>query len=1504
MQDHAQSTILPPVRRAKRRQWGRIVARILCVVLALAALIPASIGLLVRTRWARELATVETRKVLSKLGVEARFGLELSLWPLSVTLRDVRVESSDGKGPFLTARRASARPKIFGLIAGKLVIDQVEIDKPVARVVLEGGKLRNLALDIPDTGPSKGPTRAPFSVVSASEAEIDLEIDGSRVHASEIDADVTTDDDGEGGSAFEIALRLREARTRVVRTVKGPGGDPTSAYDEDVLCRLDARARIEKKRILVRRLATFGAADLDPADETALGCDIPRNHKRFVDLSLGHLSVVLPKGKDDLPSVDGHLRVRAPLALLRRLPDAPDVDGWVSLDAELRYSAGTLLPEVSGRLEAEGIRLDRYSFARTIRSELQIRQNVVTSPLTRIEIADGVAEIRDVKVQPLAKGLPIEAGSIDVRGASFTSLMQDLGVSKHPHVTWDLDHLEVNGFRGTADPLHLDGALVGRTSNFAVFDAAVDNPARVRAVGVKEGNFNGKIAVRPSALEFQQMHVRTGKSQVDNLLVSIGFHEVLRVEVPQAKIDLAELSPIGAVVMGGTADAKVTVSGMFGDPKLEGDTTIQNFSIGELPFGNVTQAHVGLTGLTVSLRDVKAQKGKSTFEMPTAQLDFGGAAAMRMDGSVTSKALDIRDFFSVFKLEEDPRFLEIEGILETNARMHLALGGPEDLCKGGYLEVQAATNARKLNLLGEHFDEGHADLEYRWVDRQAGIEGAEIDVRSLSLTKVKKEGRAAIGSILGSVAVHRGDLRGSLVVQGFPLSRTDLLGSAAASVEGSASGVVRVGGTLSAYTVDADIGLTPVRILGAPFGGSDLHFAMNQVPSAARVTGKTPCGAPITAPFDKETWLRDNSVQGAYVFDGSLFGGQVRLGGVSVTRQKTPVVTGKVELARFDLEPIGKVLVASSASENKDVAAGTGEKVGGEISGDLVLEKVALADIGKASVRFTPRALEVRRGDQKVTLRTSPTSAPGVTVGVAPTIVLADDEVRLPPLTFDLAAPNGFKGAFSVKGAVRKVTHGADLALDAELSPIDLGILVGIVPRMTRALGTLSGSVKIVGPATQPEFDGQLKVRGGEFGVRGLPSGITDVEIDVVADENEARITRATGHFLGGDVGMTARMPLKGRQLGIAEATVTGRQLYVSPTEGVKATVDADLQISLNPLATTAAGRLPLVGGEVTITSFEYTKPITIDLTGFRGGKRTLVENYDPSLDSVALGFDVRSRVPLRIRNNIVDAQLAIDPRGIRVTGTNQRIGLRGELTTVTGGRLRVFANDFEVQKGVIRFDDPTRIAPHVDITATTDYRRYNNTLSSAGGTGANTTGGAGATTGSIASGGRGGGLWRITVHAYGDTEDLKMDLTSDPALSREDIFFLLTIGLTRAEVDQVRAGSVYASAAFEAIGTVSGVDRAVKQAIPVIDDFRPGTAYSPRTGRVEPNITVGRRLTETVRARITSGLAEDPQLRSTIEWRLGRSFTVEPSYDRINTVSSSNVGNFGVDFRYRLEFD
>src|SRR5690606_19698917 len=135
------------------------------------------------------------------------------------------------------------------------------------------------------------------------------------------------------------------------------------------------------------------------------------------------------------------------------------------------------------------------------------------------------------------------------------------------------------------------------------------------------------------------------------------------------------LAPIGSVPMSGLAEPKVTVTGMMGDPVLVGDTTIKDFVIGDIPFGNVTQGHVfaEVSKGVVQLSDVRAQKGKSSYQMTTGRLDFNKPADMTLDGQVASKNLDLRDFLSMFQLDDDPRFDEIGGTLETNARIHLAL---------------------------------------------------------------------------------------------------------------------------------------------------------------------------------------------------------------------------------------------------------------------------------------------------------------------------------------------------------------------------------------------------------------------------------------------------------------------------------------------------------------------------------------------------------------------------------------------------------------------------------------------------------------------------------------------------------------------------------------------------------------------------------------------------------------------------------------------------------------
>lgn len=111
----------------------RGVARFLCGVLAIAGFLPIGLGVFVRTQWAKDFATHETRGVIATLGIDARYELNLRLWPLSVTLSNIRVNASDGGEPVLTAKKATARPKIFGLMAGKLMINQIEVEAAGAR---------------------------------------------------------------------------------------------------------------------------------------------------------------------------------------------------------------------------------------------------------------------------------------------------------------------------------------------------------------------------------------------------------------------------------------------------------------------------------------------------------------------------------------------------------------------------------------------------------------------------------------------------------------------------------------------------------------------------------------------------------------------------------------------------------------------------------------------------------------------------------------------------------------------------------------------------------------------------------------------------------------------------------------------------------------------------------------------------------------------------------------------------------------------------------------------------------------------------------------------------------------------------------------------------------------------------------------------------------------------------------------------------------------------------
>jgi translocation and assembly module TamB len=1505
---NALPSLLP---RHRKADWGRTVARVFCSILALVGALPFVATFVVRSAWARDWAARESERLLHEQGLSASYANSLRIWPLAVELDRIRVEATDGGGPAVVCDRALVRPRLFALLAGKLAIDEIDLDGARVRAVVRDGQLQNLALK--DTGAKRtGPLHAPFNTFSVTDASVDLDLDGMTLEARSLDVDVTADDDPALGASFEVALHTGRATVHRQR----PRPEAPDATDDDALCSVEGRLRIEPDQILIRRFDGVGSADLDAEPGTTPPCDLPTTDKRRVEVSLSHLHVQMPQGADKPPHFDGHVRMRAPIGLAERAVSLPETDGWVGIDVDVRYADDTILPDLSGSLEAHNVRLDQYAFADDLKSEVSIRGNIVESPTTTIRFAGGTVTLSDTVVAPLAKGAKIERTRLDAAGVDFTSLLRTLGVHPNSWVAWELREVHAPLLSGTIVPLKIDGDVTAKTYSFGIFDRPAEDHARERLFGFSEAQIATHVSIRPDALKFVDVHATLPRSRVDGALVSIGFHDELRVETPSISADLDDISPIGPVPIHGKAQLSAHVGGVFNHPEPAGDIqSIAGFVVSDVSFGDLSGGHVAVdvTEPVVQITNAHAKKGGSAYDVPTAKLQFGGTRGFRVDAVGATNGFGFRDLLSMFALDDDPRFDGLDGKIAARTDVHVALGGPEDACGGGYVEVATKGHLTDVLLYGERFAQGDADVGLRWYDRQRGIAGADVEVRSFVLEKVRPPSgtRAAVtGTVLGSASIRRGGaLAANVMLQGIPLSRVDSLGKAAQELDGSVSGVAHVSGNLDDFQPDAgfvaraEIDVSGARARGVALANSHLDVRMTQsMPPPKRTVGRTRCGAPIAPAFDKQAYLADTSSHGEWSLNGSLLGDTVRLSNVVVTRAKSSHLTGRVSLRALDLGLLSRLLTPARPDADESAPVAASAPIGGELWAEVIANDIPLDAPDRANVQVILGPTFVARAGRRLTLK--PPREP---------VTLVNDTLAIPPLEMVLdtdagddatRGDQGFRGGFVLSGGVKKVSTDPTLALEARLEPVDLAILPRLVPKVDRASGRLEGNLRLTGRAMSPTLAGELHAAGDDVEIHGLPSAITDVKVDVQASSSQVSAT-GQGKFAGGTVAFDATVPLRGFEVGGLASKIVIRGIHLAPEDGVSATLNADLALAFDPKGqATGTTALPRLTGDVTLVSMSYTRPITLnaDLASLATrAKRTVVSAYDPSLDFVTLDLRLRSSAPMVIKNNLVEVQLAIDSGTLEVTGTNQRIGLRGTLRTLPGGRFHFQTSDFDLQQGIIRFDDATRIAPNVDITAVTEYRRY--TDSSAGGAAA----GAGATGGpaaASASSTRGGSLWRITLHAYGDAENLKVDMTSEPALSQEDIVLLLTVGMTRAELDQLQASSIGASIALNYLGAASGADRAVKTALPIIDDFRFGSAYSTVTGKTEPQLTVGKRLTNDVRASVTAGLSEDRELRSNIEWRLNNRLSVQGSYDNINDVSSSALGNLGVDLRWRLEFE
>jgi translocation and assembly module TamB len=1445
--------------------WGW-VARTLCVLFGSVGALPVALLALSNSAAFAELAARHTASLVERLlGVHATYTLKTSAWPLAVELQDVSIAATDGGSPALTADLVRLQPPLLDLLGGQLDAGDVLVDNARVRLVVDGqGQLSNVVLHLPKSDSGRD---LPLRSLRLAGLDLDLVTPVGSLELRELLLDVQV-------NGPELGFSLRASRTKVQSEGPSRPSEPTKPTHDDVLCGLQLDGTFAGARVSLSHFAVSGWLDTDPTPDSGATCALPTlepsaaDRPKALPARLSASGLELSLEGTQLHSARGTTTIDVPLELLDRywIPERlHPLTGPVQLTGDFAWTRGQF-PVFRGSFHTGHLTLRRVTLARAAQADVVLEEGAIRLPRLYADYAEGKVTVDDVSLLLTDASLPLRSTKTLIVDVNFPGLMRDVHVTPNTIIGWDFPELHVENFSGTLIPLNLAGQVDGDTKNFLVFDKAFHRPDRQRRIGVQAAHIATKFIVHARSLEFANIDARFGQSRLLGD-VQLGFDGHVGVNLlPTSRLDLADISPLVQLPIAGRGQVEARLERTPALAKLTGKLDIQDFMLFGFPLGRLQSDNVEFIPLHITAPRVTLDKGGSQFVLANTRLAFDAGASVVAEAKVVPSGVEIRDFLSLFSLDRDPRWQELAGTAQAQAELRYVFGGPEDRCGSGDLRVGGEVGLSRLELFGERYHSGRTAFTFHWFDPGASFLGFELKLPNFRLSK-------GTGDLLGSFTAQReGQIQGSVAAHHVPLSSMQALGPLAPNVTGELSGVGRLSGSLEAIAASFQGALTPVGVRGSALPASSLNVRLEPIVQKPRRAGTTQCGLPRPAPFDAATYEQDLP-SGEFSVNGELFGGQVRLAPLRVSQQRARHVRGTVVLSGFSPTPLLAGLRPPDNAQHPELT----------LDGKLDLGDLPLAAPARTQASFALSSLRAHYGAFSV-----------INEGET-RLEVADGQARASKLALRARGPNGASALVDVQGSITDFETRPELAITLNLRPTPLAAFSSLVPQATRVEGTLGGSIALQGPLADPQVRGSIAVTEGGLLLRGNDEALRDLQLRLELEPEQIRLSRGHFRYGTGRVELEGEAPLSGLKLGEVRLALQGRGLVFAPTGGVRLVADADLNATWDPSAATAeTPALPRVTGTVALDEASYSRPVkmSVSLTELAQRRQhTDVDAYQPENDLVRFDVVVHANQPLRLSNNLIDARLTTEDDPLRLVGTNQRFGLLGGLRVLPGGRLTLRRHEFEIQAGRVRFDDVTRISPAVDVTAVTQHHRYSAQLEQSALT-------------LNAAQGNAAGDYRVTLRARGNADALQVDLSSDPPLSQEDIFLLLTLGLTRTELDQVQQAGGGGNVALEALGAITGADQAVTDAIGVVDEFRFGSAYSARTGRTEPTITLSKRLSDRLRALLTTGLSEAREVRSNVEVRLNSRVSVEGSYDNVNSLSSSSLGNLGADLRWRLRFE
>ena len=300
----------------------------------------------------------------------------------------------------------------------------------------------------------------------------------------------------------------------------------------------------------------------------------------------------------------------------------------------------------------------------------------------------------------------------------------------------------------------------------------------------------------------------------------------------------------------------------------------------------------------------------------------------------------------------------------------------------------------------------------------------------------------------------------------------------------------------------------------------------------------------------------------------------------------------------------------------------------------------------------------------------------------------------------------------------------------------DVRVLRIIEPDV-RSSGILSLDIRTTGSAKSPAVQGQVHLEDVSLSTPSTPLGVEKLNGTLDIGNDRVQISSLTGQVGGGQVSLGGSIAYRPNlQFNIA---LQGKSVRLRYPEGLRTSLDSNLAFSGTTQASTLSGR-------VLIDNLSFTPDF--DLAKFSDQFGGSTAPSQPGFgDTVRLAFAVQSKDNLSATSSQVSVEGLVN---LRVIGTAANPVIIGR-TNLTSGELFYRSVRYQLQRGIITFDNPNETEPVMNVSVTTTVEQYN-----------------------------------LTLTLRGPFDKLTASYVSDPPLATADIINLIARGKTTQEANAV----------------------------------------------------------------------------------------------------------------------